>query len=120
MRSALVLAAGCLMLLGQPGFAYHHEYTNYVRFSRPNTSYSAFMWDRSDCLKSTTRHVHEHYVDLDGERFFGVNLQYPLREFVACMKARGYVPDPNGYRAIGYQIDSKGRLWGVPMDEWND
>lgn len=119
MRSALLLAAGCIVCLAQAGLATTYgEPIYYIRLAKPNAGYTTFMFDRNDCIQSTSHKVREHYVDLKGERFFGVNLQYHTPEFIECMKARGYALDNNGYRAIGYQVDSEGILWGVPMDQW--
>jgi hypothetical protein len=120
MRGALLIAAGSIICLTQAALASTFgEPLYYVKLSKPDTSYSSFMFDRQDCLQATSRKVREHYVEVKGERYFGVNLQYNLGPFVECMKARGYAIDRDGYRAIGYQVDSDGVLWGVPMGEWH-
>ena len=118
MRNALI-AASCIICLTPAGLAsILSEPLHYIRLSKPNTSYSTFMYDRNNCLEITSRKVREHYVEMKGERYFGINVQYHVRPFVDCMKARGYALDREGYRAIAYEVDNEGNLWGVPMSEW--
>ena len=115
MRSAFLIA--CLMCQAAFGARFGDPIT-YVSFSRPDTSYATFMFDRNECLQLTSNKPREHYVEQKGGRFFGVTITYHIGPLVDCMTARGYVRDRDGYRAVGYQVDTDGNLWGVPMDAW--
>ena len=105
MRCALLLVAGCAVLLGQPSLASGYA----IRLSRPQTSYADFMVDRNACISaswhrgSTFSGSVGHYVTTG---------KYDLKDFADCMNARGYLLDPkNGYRAAKYTtLDGGGYL----------
>jgi len=82
-----------------------------VKLSRADASYATFMYDRNDCLESTSQKVRERVW------LTGINIRYNIPAFVACMTAKGYALDPNGHRAIVYQVDAEGHIWGRPYNE---
>jgi hypothetical protein len=91
MRRALLLAAACVCL-GQTGFA-----MGIVKLSKPNTSYAAFMEDRSICLNTASHRKFSSYPGVSS-----MFVSYDLYEFADCMTTKGYKLDPNGYRAVWY------------------
>lgn len=82
-----------------------------VRLSKPDTSYSTFMFDRNDCLESTSTQVRQRVW------ITGINIRYNIPAFVGCMNAKGYALDPKGYRAIVYKVDAEGHFWGRSLNE---
>ena len=82
-----------------------------VRFSRADTRYSTFMYDRNDCLESKGEQVRDRVW------LTGIRERFNLPAFVGCMNARGYALDPNGYRALVYQKDAEDHIWGLPLDQ---
>lgn len=119
MRRSIFLVAGCLVYLSQAGLASELVTAPRpiigprlcIKLSKPDTSYSAFMYDRNDCLESTSRRVRERVW------LTGIRERYNIPAFVGCMNAKGYALDPNGYRAIVYKVDAEGHLWGRSLNE---
>lgn len=111
MRSALMVAAGC-MILSQAGLASTHT----IRLSKPNTTYAAFLDERTVCLNAAW---HQSGADV-GAWGGGVppvhtsGGAYSLKEFADCMNAKGYLLDPNGYRAVKYYSLAQGGYLLVP------
>lgn len=70
-----------------------------LKLSRPNTSYYTFLDERTVCLKATSRTQFAIHYGQDGEW-----TTYHLGAFYDCMKAKGYVRDPKGYRALRYRV----------------
>jgi hypothetical protein len=119
MNKAIVAAAACLIFLSQAGLASPPVVAPpitgeriFVRLSKPNTSYSAFMFDRNECLESAGKQVRERVW------LTGVNVRYDMHGFAVCMTTKGYSRDPNGYTAMVVKIAADGSIWGVPMDQW--
>jgi len=90
MRSVLLVAVGCLICSSQPGLAGG----GFIHLSKPNTSYSAYMNDRSACFTAASYRISDEYA---------MWTRYNLNEFAGCMTAKGYRLDPNGYRAAWYE-----------------
>jgi hypothetical protein len=79
----------------QPGLAS----TDTIRLSRPHTSYAAFMYDRNACM-SAAGHRGPDFTG--GNAIHVSQTSYSLKDFADCMNAKGYLLDPNGYRAAKY------------------
>lgn len=106
MRRALFLAATCFVCLSQAGLASPLV----IKLSRANTSYPAFLTDRDACLKGAGQ------TGWSGRGTYAMTwTRYDVRAFASCMNAKGYMLDPNGYRAIQYQYDSAGREYVYPL-----
>lgn len=105
MRPSLIMAAVCVICSSQAALAS----PLIIKLSRPNTSYATFLDDRSACLKSAS---HTGYGLFPGTV---AGVSYDVRAFAACMNAKGYLLDPNGYRAIRYGKDQNGREWAWPI-----
>ena len=101
MRSAFLIAAGCILCLSQPSFAY----TIAVQFSKPNSTYYEFLHDRNACLGSSS---HLEWSTGSGGGGLGRSYAYLGRttynfsHFGKCMLARGYQLDPNGFHAVKF------------------
>jgi hypothetical protein len=119
MRRAIIWVASCVVCLSQAGLASELVTAPRaiigprlcLRLSKADTSYSAFMYDRNDCLESTSRQVRDRVW------LTGIREHYNVPAFVGCMNAKGYAIDPNGYRAIVYMVDAEGHLWGRSLNE---
>jgi hypothetical protein len=109
MRSAVLWAVGCLICVSQAAFAYE---TVTMRFSRPDTSYYTFLDDRTTCLKTTSRTQFALHYAREGEW-----TTYHIPEFANCMKGKGYVRDPNGYKALRYLVWLGGYVTLLPLDD---
>jgi hypothetical protein len=119
MRRTILLVTSCVIGLSSAGFASEVITAPRaiigprlcVKLSRPDASYSTFMYDRNDCLESTSKQVRDHVW------LTGINIRYNVPAFVGCMTAKGYALNSNGYRAIVYQVDAEGHLWGLSLNE---
>jgi hypothetical protein len=103
MRSALLIAAACVVCLSQPSVA---GYTISIQFSKPNASSDAFLHDRNACLRSAGRS--NWHTSFGGGGTWGAaaipgRVTYNLSSFGRCMVARGYTLDPNGFRAVTFR-----------------
>lgn len=108
MRRTLLLVAGCLLLtpamMASPLV---------IKLSRPNTDYSSFLNDRNACLKDAS---HSEWARFPGAGSFSLTqVRYDVYAFAACMNSRGYLLDPNGFRAIRYQKDLDNKGWVEPL-----
>jgi hypothetical protein len=97
MRRSLLLAAGCLICLMQPGLAQSVT----IKLSRPNTGYSTFLDDRAFCLNAVSYPRDRSHDSQYNYGFFTVT--YDVRGFINCMYAKGYKADPDGFRAVQVQ-----------------
>lgn len=109
MRAALVVAAICLFGATQSGLAAPLV----IKLSRPNTSYSTFLNDRNACLNGTSSAQWDRMASPSASAILWRS--YNARAFASCMNAKGYLLDPNGYRAIRYQKDDGGHEWVEPL-----
>jgi hypothetical protein len=96
MRWALLVAAGCFICASQPGYAAKIA----LRLSKPNGTWSAYLDDTAAC---------HPYRTLPPRSNGPVHFRLSETELIArstayfsCMAAKGYQPDPNGYRAAIY------------------
>lgn len=104
MRSALLIAAGCVVCLSSPALAY----TISVQFSKPNATYNAFLHDRNACLGAAS-HRNWHTAGVSGGPggpggSYAVPGMptYNFSQFGRCMLARGYTLDPNGFHTVKF------------------
>ena len=98
MRSALLMVAGCVFCLSQPGFADEHFAVS-VQFSKPNVTYNAFLHDRNACLGDAS---HQGWSSLNPLFPVRATPTYSFVRFSNCMLAKGYKPDPNGFYAATF------------------
>lgn len=82
-----------------------------LKLSRANTTYYTFLDDRTVCLKATSATQFAIHYGKDGEW-----TTYHLGTFYDCMKAKGYVRDPNGYRALRYRVWPNGQVRMETLD----
>ena len=98
MRSALLVAVGCVFCLSQAGFA-DEQFAVSVQFSKPNVTYNAFLHDRNACLGDAS---HQGWSSLNALYPVRATPTYSFARFSNCMLAKGYKPDANGFRAATF------------------
>ena len=96
MRWALLLAAGCLVCVSQPG----HATPAALRLSKPNGTWSQYLNDVTACNRSRTSPPTSDtmaHPSMNEAEVVALSRQY-----FGCMTAKGYRPDPSGYDAGQY------------------
>ena len=104
MRSALILAAGCLLFLSGAGVASSQQLV-VVKMSKADVDQATFAQDRNACL---TKANSEHLFDGRDE---GTWARHHLKAFGECMAAKGYKNDPNGFPALKYSQDGRAHIF---------
>ncbi|GAA0535729.1 hypothetical protein FHS83_003230 [Rhizomicrobium palustre] len=97
MRWALIVAVGSILLASVPASAG----TFVIKVSKPNGSWSAYLDDQGDCSRAAGYRNTSwmsgnwlgpiHYSEADRAA--------QLDRYWACMAAKGYRGDPNGFKA---------------------
>jgi hypothetical protein len=67
-----------------------------TRWAKPGASYDGFLKDRYACIQDARSHVSNAYIDAGrGSARSGEIIRSDI--YNACMAARGYREDPNGF-----------------------
>jgi hypothetical protein len=95
-KSGVVLAVAALALAGCA------EDLPMVKWSKPGSTYDAFVADRKACAAEARERSEPFFVA--GQHYAGRKDAVDSGLFFPCMTARGYRQDPNGFAA--------------PRDDW--
>lgn len=117
MRKILLLVSACLFCLSEPGLASSGLFNAkiVIKLSRPNTSYAGFMSDRNACFTAAEHRDFDRLSSSVGAPGSAhPTVRYDLKEFSGCMNVKGYLYDPNGYRAAWYYAVGDNRYMLTP------
>ena len=95
MRWAVLLAAGCLICVNQPGHANRFA----LKLSKPNGTWSEYLDDVAAC---NPYRPNPPASSGDDHRMTEADIVARSTAYFDCMTAKGYRADPNGFRAAGY------------------